>query len=81
MAIKEKFILLMQEKSLYRLKEIFPNSPMLAAAVAVSGIMKKDAFISEMRASYQHKFAKKPEVIDGNMQALELTYEELKDVL
>ena len=42
--------------------------------------MKKDAFISEMRASYQHKFAKKPEVIDGNMQALELTYEELKDV-
>ena len=44
-------------------------------------VMKKDAFISEMRASYQHKFAKKPEVIDGNMQALELTYEELKDVL
>ena len=34
---------------------------MLAAAVAVSGVMKKDAFISEMRASYQHKFAKKPE--------------------
>ena len=23
--------------------------------------VKKDAFISEMRASYQHKFAKKPE--------------------
>lgn len=63
------------------LGKYFPNSPMLAAAVAVSGIMKKDAFISEMRASYQHKFAKKPEVIDGNMQALELTYEELKDVL
>ena len=63
------------------LGKYFPNSPMLAAAVAVSGVMKKDAFISEMRASYQHKFAKKPEVIDGNMQALELTYEELKDVL
>ena len=59
----------------------FPNSPMLAAAVAVSGVMPKKEFISEMRASYQHKFAKKPEVIDGNMQALELTYEELKDVL
>ena len=49
-------------------------------ASTLSGVMKKDAFISEMRASYQHKFAKKPEVIDGNMQALELTYEELKDV-
>ena len=67
--------------SVQALGKYFPNSPMLAAAVAVSGIMKKDAFISEMRASYQHKFAKKPEVIDGNMQALELTYEELKDVL
>ena len=67
--------------SVQALGKYFPNSPMLAAAVAVSGVMKKDAFISEMRASYQHKFAKKPEVIDGNMQALELTYEELKDVL
>jgi pyruvate ferredoxin oxidoreductase gamma subunit len=34
-----------------------------------------------MEGSFKHKFAKKPEVIDGNMQALELTYEELKDVL
>ena len=70
-----------RKTSVQALGKYFPNSPMLAAAVAVSGIMKKDAFISEMRASYQHKFAKKPEVIDGNMQALELTYEELKDVL
>jgi pyruvate ferredoxin oxidoreductase gamma subunit len=34
--------------------------------------------MSEMRASYQHKFAKKPEVIDGNMKALSMTYEALK---
>ncbi len=59
----------------------FPNSPMLAAAVAVSEVMPRDDFISEMRASYQHKFAKKPEVIDGNMQALEMAFEELEDVL
>lgn len=54
--------------SVEALGKYFPNSPMLAAAVAVSGIMEHDAFISEMRNSYQHKFAKKPEVIDGNMQ-------------
>ena len=47
--------------SVQALGKYFPNSPMLAAAVAVSDVMKKDAFISEMRASYQHKFAKKPE--------------------
>ena len=29
-----------------------------------------------MRASFEHKFAKKPEVIDGNMQALEMAFHE-----
>lgn len=53
----------------------FPNSPMLAAIVAVSGIMDKDSFIREMKLSYQHKFAKKPEVIDGNIKALEMAYD------
>jgi len=59
----------------------FPNSPMLAAAVAVSGVMEKDAFLNEMRALYGHKFAKKPEVIEGNMQALYKTFEVLEVVL
>ena len=59
----------------------FPNSPMLAAAVAVSGIMPRDKFIHEMRASYEHKFAKKPEVIDGNMKALERAYDVVEEAI
>ena len=59
----------------------FPNSPMLAAAVAVSAVMDKAAFIREMRSSYEHKFAKKPEVIEGNMRALMMTFEALEDQL
>lgn len=59
----------------------FPNSPMLAAAVAVSGVMEQEEFIREMKASYEHKFAKKPEVIDGNMRALTMTFESLADAL
>lgn len=59
----------------------FPNSPMLAAAVAVSAVMDKAAFIREMRSSYEHKFAKKPEVIEGNMRALTMTFEALEDQL
>ena len=59
----------------------FPNSPMLAAAVAVSGVMNRDEFIGEMQASYEHKFAKKPEVIDGNMKALTMTFDELEDAV
>ena len=53
----------------------FPNSPMLAAIVAVSGVMDRETFIGEMKSSYEHKFAKKPEVIDGNMKALEMAYD------
>lgn len=59
----------------------FPNSPMLAAAVAVSAVMEKDDFIREMRTSYEHKFAKKPEVIDGNMKALTETFAALEPQL
>jgi pyruvate ferredoxin oxidoreductase gamma subunit len=67
-----------REISVKALGKNYPNSPMLAATVAVSKIMDKDEFLSEMRASFQHKFAKKPEVIDGNMMALELAFEAAK---
>lgn len=56
------------------LGKYFPNSPMLAAVVATTRVMPKETFLQEMRASYQHKFAKKPEVIEGNMMALEMTF-------
>lgn len=64
--------------SLRTLGKNYPNSPMLAAAVAVSGVMEQEDFLREMRASFEHKFAKKPEVIDGNMQALELAFQEIR---
>ena len=59
----------------------FPNSPMLAATVAVSGVMSQEEFLKEMQESYQHKFAKKPEVIEGNMKALTVTLNELQPAL
>lgn len=54
---------------------------MLAATVAVSGIMEREAFMNEMWASYSHKFAKKPEVIEGNMKALSRTFDILEHEL
>lgn len=67
--------------SMDALGKYFPNSPMLAAAVAVSNVMDKDSFIREMRSSYEHKFARKPEVIDGNMKALTETFKALEQQL
>lgn len=71
------YVINAKEISMKALGKNYPNSPMLAATVAVSGVMEKESFLSEMRASFQHKFAKKPEVIDGNMMALELALKEV----
>lgn len=48
----------------------FPNTPMLGAVVKVSGVMQDEEFLSAMEGSFKHKFATKPEVIKGNMEAL-----------
>ncbi|MCX4302784.1 MAG: 2-oxoacid:acceptor oxidoreductase family protein [Clostridia bacterium] len=55
----------------------FPNTPMLAAIVEVSEIMSKEDFLKDMVDSFKHKFAKKPEVIDGNMKALEMAWSQI----
>lgn len=73
----EVYTLDAREISIKALGKNYPNSPMLAAIVAVSKVMDRDDFLNEMRASFRHKFAKKPEVIDGNMMALELAFEEV----
>ena len=58
----------------------FPNTPMLAAIVKVTGIMTDEEFINDMQSSFKHKFAKKPEVIPGNMQAVEVALKEVKKI-
>lgn len=60
--------------SLETLGKYFPNTPMLAAIVKVSGVIEEKDFLADMEGSFKHKFAKKPEVIDGNMKALEMSF-------
>ena len=50
--------------SIEALGKYFPNTPMLAAIVKVSGIMTDEDFLNDMQGSFKHKFAKKPEVIE-----------------
>ena len=56
----------------------FPNTPMLAAIVKVTGALEEKTFFKEMQGSFEHKFAKKPEVVEGNMKALKQAFEEVK---
>lgn len=66
--------------SMEALGKYFPNTPMLAAIVKVSAIMSDTELLEDMKSSFQHKFAKKPEVIEGNMKALELALKEVHKI-
>lgn len=57
----------------------FPNTPMLAAIVKISGVVEAARFVRDMEASFKHKFASKPQVIEGNMRALRRSMEEVKE--
>ncbi len=59
------------------LGKYFPNTPMLAAIVKISKVIQEDVFLKEMETSLKHKFAKKPEVLEGNMKALKLALQEV----
>jgi pyruvate ferredoxin oxidoreductase gamma subunit len=60
------------------LGKYFPNTPMLSAMVKISEVMEKEVFLTEMEGSLKHKFARKPEVLEGNLAALRMAFEEVQ---
>lgn len=57
----------------------FPNTPMLAAVVAVSKCVDPEAFVRDMEESYRHKFATKPQLVQGNLDCLVEAMKEVKE--
>lgn len=66
--------------SIDALGKYFPNIPMLAGIVKISNIMTDEQLINDMEDSLKHKFAKKTEVIEGNMNALKIALNEVKKI-
>ena len=66
--------------SIEALGKYFPNTPMLAAIVKISGVMTDEELLEDMKSSFKHKFAKKPEVIEGNMKALEMALTSIEKI-
>lgn len=60
------------------LGKYFPNTPMLGAVVMVSKVVDPEEFRADMVESFKHKFAKKPEVVEGNIKALERSMKEVQ---
>ena len=55
-----------------------PNTPMIGALVAATGLLNIDNLIKDMEQKLKKKFASKPEVIQGNLNAVKRAYEEVK---
>ncbi len=55
-----------------------PNTPMLAALVRISGLMDWDQFINEMKGQLEYKFKDRPEIVKGNMEAIERASREVR---
>lgn len=67
-----------REVCMKTLGKYFPNTPMLAAVIKITGLMDPERFIDEMEESLSHKFAKKPEMLEGNMKAIRMALEEVR---
>ncbi len=56
----------------------FPNTSLLSAVIKITNIMSKEDLEKNMLASFKHKFAKKPDVIEPNMEAVRRAWQEVK---
>ena len=55
-----------------------PNTPMMGALAKVSGILDFKEMLADTRGKLEKKFKSKPEVILGNLKAIERAYNEVK---
>ncbi len=55
-----------------------PNTPMMGALIKVTGILPYESFMEVMKVQLEEKFRSKPEVIKGNLEAIERAYQEVE---
>lgn len=54
-----------------------PNAPMLGALIKISGILSLESVMGEIKRKFSHGF--RPEVLEGNVRAINRAYEEVKE--
>jgi len=60
------------------LKRDLPNTPMLGALIKVSKLLDFKVMLESVRHRLEHKFPNRPDVVEGNIKAIERAYEEVK---
>jgi len=56
-----------------------PNTPMLGALIKATGALDFKEMAADMRKKLEKKFRSKPEVVEGNLKAIERAYGEVKE--
>jgi pyruvate ferredoxin oxidoreductase gamma subunit len=56
--------------SMRNLGKNLPNTPLLSVVARLTGVIGEEKFFSVMEDAFKDKFAAKPEVVSGNMNAL-----------
>lgn len=54
-----------------------PNTPMMGALVRVTGLVRFEDMLEDTKKKLEKKFRTKPEVIEGNIQAIQRAYDEV----
>ncbi len=55
-----------------------PNTPMLGAVVRATEMLEYESFLSIMKQELEKKFGSRPEIVEGNIQAIQRAYEEVR---
>lgn len=55
-----------------------PNTPMMGSLIKATEIMPFEEFLEKVTSQLKKKFRTKPEVIDGNIEAIKRAYQEVK---
>lgn len=55
-----------------------PNTPMMGALVKATNLLDFKAMLEDTKGKLEKKFRSKPEVIEGNLKAIQRAYDEVK---
>jgi len=55
-----------------------PNTPMLGALIKATGILDFKEMLADTKGKLEKKFKSKPEMIEGNLKAIERAYNEVR---
>jgi pyruvate ferredoxin oxidoreductase gamma subunit len=60
------------------IKRDVPNTPMMGALIKATNLMKFESMLEDTKHKLEKKFKNRPEIVEGNIQAIRRAYEEVK---